>query len=76
MKDSLFINSGLSIKFQTDVMNIINYFCNELPTKYDSSTFIPKEAQTNTKQNLEYIYIFESGISIFIPNKKYTKSDI
>ena len=49
-----------------------------MPTKRiaDKTIIIPEEAWTEVKQNLEYIQIFGSRISIYIPSEKRSKSDV
>lgn len=44
MKDSLYIDNGLSIYFYAKVMDIANYLYNKLPTKHNGPTFILKKA--------------------------------
>ena len=76
MKDSLLIDSGLPVNFWVKAMDTANYFRNRLLTRCNSVTFISEEAWTNTRQNLEYIKIFGSRVSTFIPSEKRTKSDV
>lgn len=78
MKDSLLVDSGLPVNFWADAMDTANYLCNRLPTKRSGSrpAFIPEEAWTSTRQNLEHIRIFGSRVNTFIPNEKHTKSDV
>ena len=76
MKDSLLIDSGLPVNFWAEAMDTANYLRNQLPTRREGPTFIPEEALTNTRQNLEHVRIFGSRVSIFIPSKKRIKSDI
>lgn len=76
MKDLLLIDSSLPVNFRAYAMNIANYLCNRLPTKYSSPAFILEEVWTETKQNPEYICIFGSRVNTFIPNKKRIKADV
>lgn len=76
MKDLLLINSGLPVNFSAKVMDTTNYLCNQLPIRRCRSVFILKEAWTSMSQNLEHLQIFESSVSTFIPNEKYTKLDV
>lgn len=76
MKDSLLIDSGLSVSFWAEAMDTANYLRNRLPTRRNSITVVPEEAWTNTRQNLEHIKIFGSRVSTFIPSEKRTKSDV
>ena len=57
-------------------MDISNYLYNRLLIWQNGPVFIPKEAYTGIKQNLEHVQIFGSRVSTFIPTKKCTKSDI
>ena len=76
MKDSLLIDSGLPVNFWTEAMDTANYLRNRLPTRRSGPAFIPEEAWTSTRQNLEHLRIFGSSVSTLIPNEKRTKSDV
>lgn len=76
IKDSLLIDSGLPVNFWAETMDIANYFHNKFLTRRVGLAFIPKEAWTSTRQNLEHLQIFGSSISTLIPNKKCTKSNV
>ena len=76
MKDSIFIDSGLPVNFWAEAMDTANYLYNCPPIKQDSLTIILKETWTNVRQNLEYMRIFRSKISTFIPTQKCWKLDV
>lgn len=76
MKDLLFIDNVLSVNFWNKIIDITNYLYSELSIRCKSPIFISKEAWTNIKLNLEYIYIFSNRVSIFISSKKHIKLDI
>lgn len=72
MKDSLLIDSGLPVNFWAEAMDIANYLRNRLPTKRDGPAFIPEEAWTKTRQNLEHVSKEISRISsILLANLSY-----
>ena len=76
MKDSLLINSGLPVNFWAETINRNNYLRNRLSTRQNGPAFILEEVWTSTRQNLEYVQIFESRVSIFILIKKRIKLNI
>ena len=49
MKDSLLINSKLSVNFWTKVIDISNYLYNWLSTRRNDIVFILEEVSTGTK---------------------------
>ena len=76
MKDSLFIDNGLSVNIWANAIDTANYFYNRLSTKRIRPAFISEEAWTNTRQNLEYIRIFRNRVSIIILSEKRIELDV
>lgn len=76
IKDLLLIDSGLLFNFQVKAIDIVNYFCNRLLTRYNGPAFISKKAWTSTRQNLKYPQIFKKSINTLISNKKHRKLDV
>ena len=78
IKDSLLINSKLTNQFWAEAINTANYLRNQLLTRRtaDKTIIISEEAWTEVKQNLEYIQIFDSRVSTYIPSEKRSKSDV
>ena len=72
MKDSLFIDSGLSVNFWAEAIDTSNYLPNRLSTRRNDSVFISEKAWTGTRQDLEHVQIFGSRVSTFIPTEKRT----
>lgn len=76
MKDSLLIDSGLLVNFWAKAMDTSNYLRHQLSIRWNGPVFISEQTWTGTKQNLEYMQIFESRVSTFILIEKRAKSGI
>ena len=74
IKYLLLIDIGLPNQFLAEAMDTVNYLQNRLPTI--NKAIISEEAWIETRQNLEHIQIFGSKISMHIPSKKCSKSDV
>lgn len=58
-------------------MNTINYLHNYLPTKVQKQgEIVPEKDWTREKQDIWYLKVFGSVVSIVIPKEKRHKSDI
>lgn len=76
MKDFLLIDSGLSLEFWAEVMDIANYLQNRLSTKSQRGEMIPEEVWIEKKQDVSHVKVFGSVVSMLIPKEKRHKSDI
>lgn len=70
IKDSLLLNSGLSLDFWAKVMYTANYLQNKLPTKSQRRKLILEEAWTSQTQDISHIRVFRSIACIEIPKEK------
>lgn len=76
MKDFLLVDSGLSLEFWAEAMDIANYIQNRLPTKSQIGELVLEEAWTRKKQDISHMKVFSSIVSVLIPKEKRQKSDI
>lgn len=73
MKNSLLLDSGFPLDFWVEVIDIINYLQNRLPTKIQKREFILQKAQTSQMQDISHIRVFEIIVYIKIFKEKQYK---